>query len=158
MARASAPRPTAALTGLAAFALLAALPSGAAADTVIAARTLLPGAAIGPADVTLQAGAAVPGALTDPAAAIGQEARRILYAGQPLHAADLGPPTVIDRNEIVTLSYRAGALRIVTEARALARAGVGDRIDVMNLASRNRVTGTVTGPGRVRAGPTDPAS
>jgi flagellar basal body P-ring formation protein FlgA len=153
--RAAAPIPAALPAVLAVLAVLAALPPPAAADTVIAARTMRAGSVIGPLDLAIEAGV-TPGALADPAAAIGQEARVILYAGRPVHAADLGPPAVIGRNEIVTLVYRAGGLSIVTEGRALGRAGVGDRIDVMNLGSRSTVAGTVTGPGAVRVGPPGP--
>ena len=93
------------------------------------------------------------GALTDPAAAIGMEARVNLYANRPIRAADLRAPAVIERNEIVTLRFDASGLTIVTEGRALDRAGVGDRLQVMNLASRNMVTGQVVGPALVAVGP-----
>jgi flagella basal body P-ring formation protein FlgA len=143
------------VAGLAA--LMALLPGAGSADTVIAARTLRAGSVIGPLDIAIEAGA-TPGALSDPAAAIGQEARVILYAGRPVRAGDLGPPAVIGRNEIVTMVFQTGGLTIVTEGRALGRAGVGDRLDVMNLGSRSTVTGTVIGPGRVRVGPPASAS
>lgn len=153
MIRALAPTP-AMLIGLAAA---LALPPDGAADTVVATRTLRAGSVIGPADIGLVDGT-VPGALSDPAAAIGQEARVIVYAGRAVRAADLGPPAVIGRNEIVTLIYRRSGLEIVTEGRSLSRAGIGDRVEVMNLGSRTTVTGTVTGHGRVRVGPPDPSS
>ena len=38
---------------------------------------------------------------------------------------------------------------IATEGRALDRAGVGERLRVMNLGSRNTVTGTVAEDGAV---------
>ena len=61
--------------------------------------------------------------------------------------------SLVDRNEIVALSFKSGGLAILTEGRALARGGVGDRIRVMNLASRTTVTGTITRPGEVEVRP-----
>ncbi|MHC0051968.1 flagellar basal body P-ring formation chaperone FlgA [Actibacterium sp. D379-3] len=128
---------------------LAAMPAGA--DTLVAARTVRSQAILGPGDLALAAGT-VPGALTRPEQALGQEARIILYAGRPIRPGDIGPPAVIERNQIVTLHYRSGPLTIAAEARALDRAGVGDAIRVMNLASRSTVTGRVTDRGDVVVG------
>jgi hypothetical protein len=72
---------------------------------------------------------------------------------RPVRAADLGPPAVVERNQIVGLAYRSGGLAILTEGRALARGGVGDVIRVMNLASRATVTGTIGPDGLVAVGP-----
>lgn len=130
--------------------VLAATP--APADTLVASHTIRAQSILGPQDLALMAGD-TPGALSDPAEAIGMEARVNLYAGRPLRPGDLGPPAIVDRNQIVTLRYRAGGLNIVTEARALDRAGVGDRLRVMNLASRNTVTGRVTETGEVIVAP-----
>ena len=89
----------------------------------------------------------------DPAAAIGQETRKVIYAGKPILAGDLGPSAIVERNQIIPLAYSLGGLSILTEGRALARGGVGDVIDVMNLASRNKVTGQIGPDGVVRVGP-----
>ena len=123
----------------------------AAADTLLAARTIRSRAIIGPADLQVAA-QHVPGTLSDPGQAIGQEARVILYAGRPIRPEDVGPPAVIERNSIVTLVYAHGGLEISAEGRALGRAGIGDRLRVMNLASRTTVSGRVTGSGTVRVG------
>ncbi len=126
-----------------------ALASPAGAETVIAARTIPSHAVIGPADLSLHPGR-VPGALDDPAEAIGREARVILYAGRPIRPGDIGPPALIERNQLVTIVYRRGDLEILAEGRALGRAAEGERLQVMNLASRATVTGKVTGTGAVR--------
>jgi flagella basal body P-ring formation protein FlgA len=129
---------------------LAACP--ALADSVIATRTIRAQTALMAEDVTLVA-MEIPGALTDLAAAVGQEARIIIYAGRPIKPADLGSRTVVDRNQIIPLAYAAGDLTILTEGRALARGGVGDVIEVMNLSSRNKVLGQIGPDGVVRVGP-----
>ncbi|MCB1400567.1 MAG: flagellar basal body P-ring formation protein FlgA [Rhodobacteraceae bacterium] len=132
-----------ALTGC----VLAVLAAPAArGETLLAARTLRANTVIGPADVTVSDSAA-PGALSRPDDALGLETRVTVYAGRPLHAADLGPPAMIERNQIVPLLYRRGALSIETEARALERGAAGARIRVMNLDSKATLTATVTPTG-----------
>lgn len=128
------------------------VPVEASADSLIATRTIRAQAVLTPQDMTLVA-ADIPGALTDTGAAVGQEARIAIYAGQPITVADLGPATVIDRNQIVPLTYRSGGLAILTEGRALERGGAGDLIRVMNIGSRSTVTGRVAPDGSVLVGP-----
>ena len=123
------------------------------AETVVANGTIRSMALIGPADVRVIEGD-TPGAVTDLDAAIGMEARVNLYPGRPIRAGDLRPPAVINRNEIITLQYSANGLLIVTEGRALDRAGVGERLRVLNLASRTTVTATVLEAGTAIVGPT----
>ncbi|WP_132542119.1 flagellar basal body P-ring formation chaperone FlgA [Rhodovulum euryhalinum] len=130
-------------------ALCAACP--APAEMLVATRTIRGQTILGPADVAVAEGE-MPGALIDPAEAIGQEARVNLYAGRPILAGDIGAPAIIERNQIVTLLYRNGAVNIAADARALDRAGVGDALRVMNLASRNTVTGYVAPDGTVTVG------
>ena len=128
------------------------LPTAAMADSVVATRTIKAQSVVQMDDVTL-AERAIPNALDNVASAVGQEARISIYAGRPILAADLGPPTVVDRNQIVPLVYQSGALAILTEGRALARGGVGDMIRVMNLASRSTVSGRIAANGAVLVGP-----
>ena len=128
------------------------LPTAAMADSVVATRTIKAQSVVQMDDVTL-AERAIPNALDNVASAVGQEARISIYAGRPILAADLGPPAVVDRNQIVSLVYQSGALAILTEGRALARGGVGDMIRVMNLASRSTVSGRIAADGTVLVGP-----
>ena len=128
------------------------LPEMSMADSLIATRTIRAKSVVQADDVTMVA-AAIPGALTGPDAALGLEARIAIYAGRPIRASDLGAPALIDRNQIVAISYNSGALAILTEGRALARGGVGDVIRVMNLASRATVSGRIAADGTVHVGP-----
>lgn len=129
--------------------LISALP--VQADTLIAARTIRAQTLIAQQDVALSA-TRVPGALTDPSEALGLEARTTLFAGRPIHPGDLGPPALVDRNQIVTLTYVAGPLAIAAEGRALARGGLGDVVRVMNLNSRTTVWGRIREDGSVAVG------
>lgn len=124
----------------------------ARADTVIAARTIRAQTLIGPLDVKLTEGD-VDGAYTDLDAVIGTEARVALYAGRPVRSGEVGAPAVVERNQLVTLLYRAGGLIIVAEGRALGRAGTGERLKVMNLESRQTISGQVQSDGSVTVGP-----
>lgn len=121
------------------------------AESVVATRTIRANTLIAPEDLTLVS-AELPGALTDPAAALGQEARVAIYAGKPVRPGDFGPPTLVDRNQLVTLVYLSGGLAISTEGRALGRGAAGEEIRVMNLGSRNTVTGRIGPDGAVYVG------
>ena len=121
------------------------------AESVVATRTIRAKTLIAPEDLTMVS-AELPGALTDPGAALGQEARVAIYAGKPVRHGDFGPPTLVDRNQLVTLVFLSGGLAISTEGRALARGAAGDEIRVMNLGSRNTVTGRVGPDGAVYVG------
>lgn len=124
----------------------------AIADTVLATRTLRPQTVITAADVEVSE-ADMPGAYTLAEDVIGQEARVAIYAGRPIRIEDIGPPAIVERNEIVTLYYSKSGLMIATEGRSLQRGGVGDRVRVMNLSSRSTVTGRVLRDGRVSVTP-----
>jgi flagella basal body P-ring formation protein FlgA len=137
--------------------LLAAAPALAdpagpdAGQTLEAARTIRPGEIIAPADVRLVSSDA-PGALSAPGEAVGKAALRLLTVGRPLMAGDVGPPTLVRRNSLVPLVYVRGGLTIRTEGRALGDGAEGERVRVMNLASRHTVTGKVAADGSVEAG------
>lgn len=130
------------------FLLLLLLAAPAAAETVVAARTIRSQSIIGYGDLALQAGS-IPGTISDPAQVAGLEARVTLYAGRPIRDGDVGPAALIDRNAIVPIHYVNGALRLSAEGRALGRGAVGERIRVMNLSSRNTVTGAVQPDGSI---------
>lgn len=132
--------------------MLAMVSPAAAQETVIAAGTIRGATLIGPSDVSVIEGE-TPGALSDIADAIGMEARINLYPGRPIRPGDLRPPAVVERNEIVSLRYNYGGLLVMTEGRALDRAAEGEALRVINLASRQTVTATATGPGLVTVGP-----
>ncbi|TQM93352.1 flagellar basal body P-ring formation chaperone FlgA [Roseinatronobacter monicus] len=132
------------------------IPPMALADSLVATRLIRATDVITSGDVVAH-GARVPGAATAPDQVIGLEARVAIYPGRPVRLSDLGPAAVIERNEIVRMVYRQGPLMILSEGRALARAGLGDALTVMNLASRQSVQGVVTSAGLVAVGTSAPA-
>ncbi|MCY1128698.1 flagellar basal body P-ring formation chaperone FlgA [Frigidibacter sp. RF13] len=132
--------------------LIALLPAQLAAETLVAARTIPARTILAVED--LEPGLKpVAGAVEDPADAIGMEARITIYKGFPIFAEKLAAPALVERNAKVILLYRTAGLSITAEGRALARAGAGEVIRVMNVASRTTVTGTVTADGTVIVAP-----
>lgn len=135
---------TAALTTL--LGSVAPLPAGAA-DTIIAARTIPAGAVVAKEDLrVLEADGGQGGGIER---MIGLQSRRAIYAGTAVRAEDLGPATLVERNEIVTMRYASGRLGIRTEGRALEPGSLGERIRVINLGSRMSITAVVAGEGLV---------
>lgn len=120
----------------------------AIADALVAVRTIRARETIAADDVRLVAGD-IPGALRDPAAAIGREARQTIYEGRPVAASAVADAAVVERNDLVVLTFDVSGLVIRADGRALGRGPVGARVRVMNLASRNTVTGTVLAPGSI---------
>ena len=122
--------------------LMIAAASPVAADVFMPTRVIRAREIISSADVARQ--------VSDVAGAedvVGLEARITLYPNRPIRVGDVGPPAIVERNQLVTLVYATGGLRIITEGRALARGAAGDTVRVINLASRLSVSGRVRDDG-----------
>lgn len=113
--------------------ILALLPFSVAADELAATRHLPAGTIIAEADIITVASAR---AGLSPDEAIGKQLRTASYEGRPIQRGQLTEPTLVSRNQAVTLAYETPALRIETEGRALGAGAAGDIIRVMNIASR----------------------
>lgn len=122
------------------------LSSPVLADTVVAARTIRAQTLIATDDVVVREGTTA-GGESDPLLFIGMESRVALYAGRPIRVADVGFPAVIERNQIVPLIFQTSVLRIATEGRSLGRAGPGEMVRIMNLASRTTVSARIGADG-----------
>ena len=122
--------------------------SVALADVVVPTRTIRANAIITEVDVGTKAGELANGfdRVLD---VIGQEARTTLYAGRPIRVDEIGPPALVKRNQIVSLRFQSAGLVITTEGRSLERGGVGDRVRIMNLASRATLFGQIQPDGSV---------
>lgn len=131
------------------LALLIALTAQTAwAEILVPTRTIRAKEIIQATDLTFRQ-VNVAGALSDANEVVGMEARVPLYPGRPMQPSDIGPAAIVDRNDLVTLTFRQSGLTIKAEGRALGRGSEGDWIKVMNLASRNTVTGRVNADGSV---------
>ena len=134
--------------GLIATSILASDFAGvAAAQELIATRNIRAGEIIAAADIV------TPGsreALRRAVEIIGMETSRAVYRGQPLDQEALRKPTLVERNAVVYMEYNHGPMTLSAEGRALDKGAMGERIRVMNLASKRVVTAIVTGADSVR--------
>lgn len=119
--------------------------------SVTVVRALRSQSLIAADDLSLTPGA-TPGGIDAIEAAVGMEAKVALYPGRPILASQIGTPALVERNALVRLSYMKGSLAIVTEGRALDRAAAGEPVRVMNLQSRQTVSGIVGADGSVEVG------
>ncbi len=120
----------------------------AAADVVFATRTIRANSIITAQDLVVKDGD-IAGMATGPGQLIGTEAHVALYAGRPIALANVGPPALVERNQIVSIVFEKNGLNISAEGRSLSRAGVGDFVRVMNLSSRSTISGKVMPDGRI---------
>ena len=90
--------------------------------------------------------------LTDPADLADVEARRRLLAGRPVRQGDVQAPRLVRRGATVEVVYRTPGIELVTMARALEDGSRGSVVGLSNLDSGQRLSGLVTGPGRVTVG------
>jgi flagella basal body P-ring formation protein FlgA len=81
--------------------------------------------------------------------AIGLAARHALRPGQPLRAADLMKPEIVQRNDVVTIVYQAPGLVLTLRGKAQDSGALGDQVAVLNEQSKRVVQGTIVAPGRV---------
>jgi flagella basal body P-ring formation protein FlgA len=81
--------------------------------------------------------------------AVGLAARHALRPDQPLHIADLMKPELVQRNDTVTIIYEAPGLMLTLRGQAQDTGGLGDSIGVLNVETKRKVQGVVSGPGRV---------
>jgi flagellar basal body P-ring formation protein FlgA len=127
--------------------------SGTATETVEAVTVERPierGEVLQASDLTmLRRPKAQAGGLADMGAALGLAARRPLRPGQPINAADLMKPLVVQRNDTVTLIYQAPGVMLTLRGKAQDPGAVGDTIGVLSDQTKRIVQGVVSGPGRV---------
>ncbi|MBI1366974.1 MAG: flagellar basal body P-ring formation protein FlgA [Alphaproteobacteria bacterium] len=135
-------------SGLIATAILAAGYSPAAGEEIVAARNIRAGETLLASDIETPDSES---GLRQAATFIGREAAHSIYRGQPINAADLRAPTLVDRNAIVRMEFSKGALAMATQGRALDQGGLGDRIRVMNMASKRIVSAIVVATNTVRS-------
>ncbi len=91
--------------------------------------------------------------LTDLTAAVGLAARHQLRPGQPLAAADLMKPQIVQRNDTVTIVFAAPGLTLTLRGQAQDAGAFGDTIGVLNMESKRLVQAVISGPDRVTVGP-----
>lgn len=123
----------------------------AAANAIYASRVIRAGEIIAHGDVEQHTDES-PGAAQSLAEVVGAEARVTLYANRPIRRDQIGPPTLVTRNQPVAIIFVRSGLHIEVEGRAMDRGSVGETIRVMNLGSRRTVSGLVRHDGNILVG------
>ncbi|MEM1391342.1 MAG: flagellar basal body P-ring formation chaperone FlgA [Pseudomonadota bacterium] len=80
---------------------------------------------------------------------LGMAAKRTIYPGQAITPGNIKPADIIRRNQIVTVKYIREGLEITTTARAMDSAGAQASVSVLNLQSKQIVSGIVQNEGWV---------
>ncbi|NDV50768.1 flagellar basal body P-ring formation chaperone FlgA [Salipiger sp. PrR003] len=80
---------------------------------------------------------------------IGMQVQRVLMRGRPVQKQSISPPIIIDRGEIVTISYENDGLALTAKGKALASGYKGQDIRVVNLVSNKTLVGVASQEGLV---------
>jgi flagella basal body P-ring formation protein FlgA len=80
---------------------------------------------------------------------IGMAAKRQLSAGRPLRLIDLRREQLVQRGDLVTLTYRQESLEISANGKAMESGALDDTIRVTNATSNRTVDAKVVGPKQV---------
>jgi flagella basal body P-ring formation protein FlgA len=119
------------------------------AEMAIATRNIRPGDVLEASDVIVVRGEAQ-NAYSDASQLVGLEARVALYAGRTILNTQVGRAASVERNQIIEIVFTSAGLSMTTEGRALGRGAEGQRIRVMNLASKATIFGIIQRDGSVR--------
>jgi flagella basal body P-ring formation protein FlgA len=88
-------------------------------------------------------------AITNRDQVIGLAARDSLQAGRALRGGDLMRPQIVQRNEMVTLTFAMPGISLTVRGKATEGGAEGDVISVVNEQSKRVLQGVVVAPGRV---------
>lgn len=80
---------------------------------------------------------------------IGKQLVHAAHGGLMLKASDVTDPRVVNRNDIVTVLLKAGAMTLTVRATALGSAAAGEPVDVMNTATKKILHGVAQPDGTV---------
>jgi len=129
----------------------------ATVEVPVVRRAVQRGEVIADADidyVTMPAAGLTKGLVLDPGQLTGKAAKRTLHADRAVRAVDLMAPILVARNSNVSMIYVVGTLQITAHGRALADAGAGDTILVLNTSSKKTVEAVVLDANTVAVGNT----
>lgn len=80
---------------------------------------------------------------------VGMIPRRALRAGEPVRAADIAKPILVEKNQLVMVVYNSKGFSLTMRGRANSNGTMGETIKVQNPQSKRIVDGVVTGYGQV---------
>jgi|GEM_PF-2997472 len=123
-------------------------------QTVVAANDLTAGAVLGPADLKVDWVAAKLSAqrgFRSIEPLVGLRVKRAIFMNSVIDGSAVERVNLVSRGEMVGLVFRSGDLEISAKVEALASAGVGDVIDVLNRDSKKRLRAKVVARNQVEA-------
>ncbi len=87
--------------------------------------------------------------VTDPEAALGNRATRMIYPDTVLRASMIALPPLVRRGDLVKIVARTGSMTITATGTVREKGCKGDLVRVVNTDSKRIITARVTGPGAV---------
>lgn len=84
---------------------------------------------------------------------VGKQLQRQSREGMMLKASDVAAPTLVSRNEMVTVVFRQGAMTLSVKGQALNAATEGQAVSVLNTATKKIIRGIATASGTVLIDP-----
>ncbi len=115
-------------------------------------RTLPAGSVLDPDDIEMRAvplAAADNGGLAGLTDLVGKTLNRQSQAGILLRPSDVSVPVMIARSDIVTVVLKSGLMTLTVKGQALANAGDGELVQVLNLMSKKVLQAKAIAPGTV---------
>jgi len=80
---------------------------------------------------------------TTPEALIGTKTTRPLHAGQILLSSNIMRPSLLKSGDQITLIRTIGGIKVTATGKVLRNAGIGDRVRVQNLRSKEVIQATI---------------
>jgi flagella basal body P-ring formation protein FlgA len=71
--------------------------------------------------------------------------RRMVAAGKPLKRSEIEAPVIVERGDLITMTFNQNGLSLTAQGKALQNGAKGDVIRVVNASSNKTVQGIVTG-------------
>ena len=84
-------------------------------------------------------------AVLTPERVLGANAKRKIDAGRPITAADIQPPVVVQRGDLVRVQVVSGGISVKTQARALNQARDGEMVTLQSDGSKKTFTARMNG-------------
>lgn len=80
---------------------------------------------------------------------VGMIPRRLLRAGDPIRQVDLAKPLLVEKNQLVSVTYASKGLSLIMRGRAQQSGAMGETIRIQNPQSKRIIEGIVTGQAHV---------
>lgn len=89
---------------------------------------------------------------------VGMVPRRAMRTGEFVRTADIARPVLVEKNQLVSVTYVSKGLTLSMRGRAQNNGAMGETIRVQNPQSKRFVEGVVSGPGQVTITSPTPAT